>query len=255
MADGRAEPEHLPSAPCHPVSLPRIKAPRFRSAPRRASVIGAGSFGTAVAVLLVRAGMRTTLLCRTEEQARAMQESRSNERYLKDVELPERLKIRALGGMDEQFARSDLIFVAVPSSGLSGAIEELVRQGGSPSAGVVSLAKGLVPPPRTPPSVALQAGFWAPRGGGGGGAPPARARAGPSAWRWSAGPRTRARWCSRARGSCVRRTRRRSRIRWPRLFAPPGSCARRRPTRWGWSWRAARRTPRRWPPARPRARA
>jgi glycerol-3-phosphate dehydrogenase (NAD(P)+) len=110
-------------------------------------------------VLLVRAGMRTTLLCRTEEQARAMQESRSNERYLKDVELPERLKVRVLGGMDEQFARSDLIFVAVPSSGLSGAIEELVRQGVSPSAGIVSLAKGLVPPDGTPPSVALEAVF------------------------------------------------------------------------------------------------
>src|SRR4051812_44343048 len=173
MADGRAEPEHLPSAPCHPVSLPRIKAPRFRSAPRRASVIGAGSFGTAVAVLLVRAGMRTTLLCRTEEQARAMQESRSNERYLKDVELPERLKIRALGGMDEQFARSDLIFVAVPSSGLSGAIEELVRQGVSPSAGVVSLAEGVRPPRRPPPAPGLGAGVGARARGGVRGGPPA----------------------------------------------------------------------------------
>jgi glycerol-3-phosphate dehydrogenase (NAD(P)+) len=136
-----------------------MKAPRFRHQPRRASVIGAGSFGTAVAILLVRAGMRTTLLCRTEEQAREMDEARENERYLPGVSLPERLKVRVLGGMDEQFDRSDLIFVAVPSSGLSAALDELVRQGVSPRAGIVSLAKGLVPPDGVPPTVALEAHF------------------------------------------------------------------------------------------------
>ena len=122
-------------------------------------MIGAGSFGTAVAILLVRAGMRTTLLCRTEEQARELEETRENKRYLEGVELPERLKIRTLGGVEEQFGRSDLIFVAVPSSGLSEALEELVRQGVSPRAGIVSLAKGLVPPDGTPPSVALENAF------------------------------------------------------------------------------------------------
>jgi glycerol-3-phosphate dehydrogenase (NAD(P)+) len=122
-------------------------------------VIGAGSFGTAVAILLVRAGMRTTLLCRTAEQADAMEEARENKRYLPGVELPERLKVRVLGGVDEQFERSDLIFVAVPSSGLSEALAELVRQGVSPRAGIVSLAKGLVPPEGIPPTVALEAQF------------------------------------------------------------------------------------------------
>ena len=133
--------------------------PRFRHPPKRASVVGAGSFGTAVAIVLVRAGMRTTLLCRTEEQAREMDEARENKRYLAGVELPERLKVRVLGGMEEQFRRSDLIFVAVPSSGLREALAELVRQGVSPRAGIVSLAKGLVPPDGTPPTVALEAPF------------------------------------------------------------------------------------------------
>jgi glycerol-3-phosphate dehydrogenase (NAD(P)+) len=122
-------------------------------------VIGAGSFGTAVAVLLVRAGMRTTLLCRTAEQARELGEKRENERYLSGVELPERLKIRVLGGVDAQFDRADLLFVAVPSAGLSDALAEIVRQGVSPRAGVVSLAKGLVPPDGTPPTVALETEF------------------------------------------------------------------------------------------------
>ncbi|MBA3437060.1 MAG: hypothetical protein H0U14_03555, partial [Thermoleophilaceae bacterium] len=46
-------------------------APKLRypgHAPRRAAVVGAGSFGTAVALLLERAGLRTTLLCRTSDQ-------------------------------------------------------------------------------------------------------------------------------------------------------------------------------------------
>src|SRR4051794_41925224 len=116
--------------------------------------------------------MRTTLLCRTAEQARALSESRSNERYLPDVELPERLKIRVLGGVEEQFMRSDLIFVAVPSSGLSEALAELVRQGGAPGAGGGALAEGLGPPGGTPPPPAVGGGVGAGRGAGGRAPPP-----------------------------------------------------------------------------------
>ena len=82
-----------------------------------------------------------------------------NERYLPGVELPERLKIRTLGGVEDQFRRTDLLFIAVPSAGLDEALGELRRQGVNPRAGIVSLAKGLVPPDGTPPTVALEALF------------------------------------------------------------------------------------------------
>ncbi len=121
--------------------------------------MGAGSFGTAVALVLERAGVRTTLLCRTAEQAERMAESRENERYLSGVRLPDRLKIRTLGGRDDQFHRADLVFVAVPSQGIDAAIGELTRQGVARHAGVVSLAKGLVPPDGTPPTLALERAF------------------------------------------------------------------------------------------------
>src|SRR5919197_852063 len=130
-----------------------------RQQPRRASVVGAGSFGTAVAIVLERAGLRTTLLCRTPEQAERLNAERENARYLAGVRLPERLKLRALGGRDDQFHRSDLVFVAVPSAGIEAAIAELMRQGVSARAGVVSLTKGLVPPDGTPPTVALERAF------------------------------------------------------------------------------------------------
>ena len=106
-------------------------------------------------MLLVRAGLRTTLLCRTREQAEQLERERQNKRYLEGIELPERLKVRVLGAIDNQFGRSDLIFVAAPSKGLGDALAELRRQGVNPRAGVVSLAKGLVPPDGTPPTVAL----------------------------------------------------------------------------------------------------
>src|SRR6476660_1952742 len=93
---------------------------------RRAAVIGAGSFGTAVAVLLERSGVRTTLFTRTSEQARELEAKRENERYLSGVALPGGLRIRALGAEDGHFRRVDAIFLAVPSRALGQAADNLV---------------------------------------------------------------------------------------------------------------------------------
>jgi glycerol-3-phosphate dehydrogenase (NAD(P)+) len=109
--------------------------------------------------VLERSGLRTTLLCRTEEQARRIAETGENERYLSGVRLPDRLKVRVLAGRDDQFHRADLIFLAVPSAGIDAAIAELTRQGVNGAAGVVSLTKGLVPPDGTPPTIALERAF------------------------------------------------------------------------------------------------
>jgi glycerol-3-phosphate dehydrogenase (NAD(P)+) len=125
--------------------------------------VGAGSFGTAVAVLLVRAGLRTALLCRTAEQAETLAQSRHNERYLPNVELPRELRVRPLAAGRDQLARSDLVFLAVPSKALPGALAELGGLGVSQRAGIVSLAKGLVPPDGLPASVALEAVYGSQR--------------------------------------------------------------------------------------------
>jgi glycerol-3-phosphate dehydrogenase (NAD(P)+) len=122
-------------------------------------VVGAGSFGTAVALLLERAGIRTTLLCRTAEQAERLIEARENERYLSGVELPAALKIRTFGNRPDQFRRPDLVFLAVPSKGLGEALAALDDMGVSDRAGMVSLAKGLVAPDGTPPTLALEARY------------------------------------------------------------------------------------------------
>jgi glycerol-3-phosphate dehydrogenase (NAD(P)+) len=125
--------------------------------------VGAGSFGTAVAVLLVRAGLRTALLCRTSEQADELGHGRHNERYLPGVELPRDLRVRALGSAHDQLARSDLVFLAVPSKTLPDALAELSGLGVSQRAGVVSLAKGLVPPDGLSATVTLEAVYGSQR--------------------------------------------------------------------------------------------
>ena len=79
-----------------PEPTPSPRAPRGRSLPspvsRRATVIGAGSFGTALAVLLCRAGLRTTLQTRSAEQATRLSADRENKLYLPGVELPAQLR-------------------------------------------------------------------------------------------------------------------------------------------------------------------
>src|ERR671922_2886232 len=93
--------------PQHALPSPPIRYPGQH--PRRATVVGAGSFGTAVAVLLERAGIRTTLLCRTREQAEELEGAHQNRRYLPGVDLPRDLKVSLFGADREDLRRSDLI--------------------------------------------------------------------------------------------------------------------------------------------------
>jgi glycerol-3-phosphate dehydrogenase (NAD(P)+) len=134
-------------------------------------VIGGGSFGTAVAVVLARGGLRTTLQTRTEEQALRLRDDRENRVYLSGVELPRELRIEPVNG---GLARADYVFLSVPSTGLRGVIEALVDGGLSEKAAVVSLAKGLIPPDGTPPTALLTQLFGPDRTGCVGG--PAHAR-------------------------------------------------------------------------------
>jgi glycerol-3-phosphate dehydrogenase (NAD(P)+) len=123
-------------------------------------VIGAGSFGTALAVVLARGGLRTTLQARTAEQARGLQEERENRLYLPGVELPAQLRIEpASTGV----ARADYVFLAVPSQAVGGVIAGLRDAGLERRTAVVSVAKGLVPPEGSPPTSVLSATFGADR--------------------------------------------------------------------------------------------
>ena len=119
---------------------------------RRAIVVGAGSFGTAVAVLLARGGFRTTLQTRTPEQAARLEADRENVAYLPEVELPRELRVEPMAA---GLARADYVFLGVPSRGLAEVIGNLTAMGLPSRTPVVSLAKGLVPPDGLSPTTLL----------------------------------------------------------------------------------------------------
>ncbi|MGO9490094.1 MAG: NAD(P)H-dependent glycerol-3-phosphate dehydrogenase [Solirubrobacteraceae bacterium] len=147
-----------------PTASTAVRATRARSlptpGPRRATVVGAGSFGTALAVLLARGGLRTSLQTRTAEQARTIEEQRENATYLPGVQLPGALRVEAASA---GAARADYVFLAVPSRRLTEAVDALVAAGLGRRTAVVSVAKGLVPPAGAPPTTVLAARFGAER--------------------------------------------------------------------------------------------
>jgi glycerol-3-phosphate dehydrogenase len=110
---------------------------------RRAAVIGAGSWGTAVAVLLARGGLEVQLATRTAAQAAELEEARENRRYLAGVRLPE--SVRVLQASEVELAGIDLVCLAIPSGSLPQAVGAIADRVGSRSA-MLLLTKGLIPP-------------------------------------------------------------------------------------------------------------
>lgn len=106
----------------------------------RAAVLGAGSWGTAFAQVLVDAGTPTTLCARRPELAAAINATHRNPDYLPDVALSPGL--RATADPAEAFDGADLVVVAVPSQtardNLRSVAPMLARD-----AVVVSLMKGI----------------------------------------------------------------------------------------------------------------
>jgi glycerol-3-phosphate dehydrogenase (NAD(P)+) len=110
---------------------------------RRAAVIGAGSWGTAVAVLLARGGLEVQLGARTAERAAELAEAGENRRYLEGVELPESLQV--LPAAEIELAGLDLLCLAIPSGSLPQAVGAIADRVSDRSS-VLLLTKGLIAP-------------------------------------------------------------------------------------------------------------
>ncbi|MGH2986469.1 MAG: 1-acyl-sn-glycerol-3-phosphate acyltransferase, partial [Solirubrobacterales bacterium] len=110
---------------------------------RKAAVIGAGSWGTAVAVLLARGGLEVELGTRTEEKAEEILAKRENEPYLPGVKLPDGLVVKR--ATEIELAGCDLVCLAVPSRALPNVVGGLADRVGS-RASMLLLSKGFVQP-------------------------------------------------------------------------------------------------------------
>ena len=217
----------MPPVPRRSIHLP---APGTK----RAVVIGAGSFGTAVAVLLARGGLRTTLQTRTEEQAALLSEERENRVYLSGVEFPRELRVEHTGS---GLARADYVFLGVPSSRAGRRHRGAGRSRPAAEGGGRLAGQGTGPAERHPPDRVAAAPLRRQSHGVHG---RSRPRAGDG---------------QRGRRAGLRLDRGVSRHRTGRRVHPRRRCLRgvqrSRPES---SWRAWPRTPRRSPRARPRLR-
>ena len=107
---------------------------------RRATVLGAGSWGTAFAKVLADAGTDVTLWARRPEQAERIERTRRNVEYHPDLVLPS--SVHAISDADAAIADADLIVLAIPSQTLRGNLAQWSANIGV-DATLVSLIKGI----------------------------------------------------------------------------------------------------------------
>ena len=104
------------------------------------AVLGAGGWGTALAVHLARAGHNVQLWARDEELVSKMRSTRTNTAYLPEVVFPKSLQVE--NSLESVLSRANLVVAALPSHGM----REVLRKAAPmvpPSITFVSAAKGL----------------------------------------------------------------------------------------------------------------
>lgn len=106
----------------------------------KVAVIGAGSWGTALALKSVDAGHDTWLYCRQEDKASHMREVRENTEYLPGISLPTSLQISS--ALEEVVAGAHIILLVTPSKFARAAAQSLVPYVNE-SMIVVGCSKGL----------------------------------------------------------------------------------------------------------------
>ncbi len=106
----------------------------------KVSVIGAGSWGTALAILLEKNGHQVTLWSHREEEAKELAKSREHKSKLPGVEIPEGIEI--IGDLESALREKDVIVFAVPSVAVRSTARKVapyVKEGQL----IVNVAKGI----------------------------------------------------------------------------------------------------------------
>lgn len=103
------------------------------------SVIGSGSWGTALAVLLCNNGHNVVLWSRVKEKAEKISEDRENKEYLPEIILPKNINVTYI---DEDIKNSDMIIFAVPSKAVRKTAERFLNYF-SENQIIVNVAKGI----------------------------------------------------------------------------------------------------------------
>lgn len=96
----------------------------------RLTVLGAGSWGTALALQAVRAGHQVTLWGRSPEQLAALQEQRENARYLPGIALPDALVIET--DLSRALRACEGALIATPSHAFGTTLEAVAAVAAPP---------------------------------------------------------------------------------------------------------------------------
>lgn len=105
----------------------------------RVTVLGGGSFGTAMANLAARNGCDTKIWIRDAQAAAEIQASRINHRYLPDFTLEASLQI--VSDLEDAVCGRDIILVAIPSHSFRSVLKQIAPMISAQV--VVSLTKGI----------------------------------------------------------------------------------------------------------------
>jgi glycerol-3-phosphate dehydrogenase (NAD(P)+) len=117
-----------------------VSFPARHTRPVRIGVLGAGSFGTALAKLLAEGGHSVALWARAEETTRTLRESHENARYLPGVTLP--MGISFTSDVSEALSGAEICLAVVPSHGMRDVMKAAVSSLRK-DALVVSASKGI----------------------------------------------------------------------------------------------------------------
>ncbi len=105
------------------------------------AIVGAGSWGTALAIHVARSGARVRLWAREPEVVDGLRRDRRNPYYLADVDVPAGLE--ATGDLAQALDGAGLVVLAVPSEFFAATLRRLPAL--DPHVAVVSATKGLDP--------------------------------------------------------------------------------------------------------------
>jgi glycerol-3-phosphate dehydrogenase (NAD(P)+) len=114
----------------------------LKHSPASVTVLGAGSWGTALAMLLARNGAAVKLWDRDAEHVEQMVRDRINQRYLPEIRLPD--LISPMIDLPAALKQADYVLIAVPSSGFRSVLQRVRNQVGS-SFNLIWASKGLEP--------------------------------------------------------------------------------------------------------------
>jgi glycerol-3-phosphate dehydrogenase (NAD(P)+) len=90
---------------------------------RKISILGAGSWGTALAILAARNGCQALLWGHNSDHIAVLAQDRQNKRYLPEISFPENLVVTS--DLAEVAAFSDLLLVCVPSHAFKNTLIQL----------------------------------------------------------------------------------------------------------------------------------